>query len=270
MAKKTSTGADAYSSIIRHIFESRFRPGMTEVDFAREDIIRVAERLGVRLPKNVGDVIYSFRYRRPLPEAIQATAGPGQVWIIRTPRKAEYRFALVADRPFAPNPDLVVIKVPDATPGIVARYAFGDEQALLARVRYNRLVDIFTGVTCYSLQNHLRTTLDEGVQIETDEVYVGVDKQGDHHVFPVQAKAGNDRLHLVQIEQDMSACRRKFPQLRCRPIGVQFMDEDVIALLEFAETDKGVGIAAERHYKLVPPEEMTDADLETYRKGPTV
>ena len=46
------------------------------------------------------------------------------------------------------------IKIPDATPGIVQKYALADEQALLAKLRYNRLLDIFTGVTCYSLQNH--------------------------------------------------------------------------------------------------------------------
>jgi hypothetical protein len=50
-------------------------------------------------------------------------------------------------------------KVPDSTPGVVAKYALSAEQALLAKVRYNRLVDIFTGVACSSLQNHLRTTL---------------------------------------------------------------------------------------------------------------
>jgi len=38
-------------------------------------------------------------------------------------------------------------------------YALGDEQALLAKLRYNRLLDIFTGVVCYSLQNHLRTNV---------------------------------------------------------------------------------------------------------------
>ncbi len=50
-------------------------------------------------------------------------------------------------------------KIPDSTPGIVMMYALSDEQALLARLRYNRLIDIFTAVTCYSLQNHLRTAV---------------------------------------------------------------------------------------------------------------
>lgn len=93
---------------------------------------------------------------------------------------------------------MVTIKVPDATPGIIAKYALNDEQALLAKVRYNRLLDIFTGVTCYSLQNHLRTTVPNMGQIETDELYVGVDKRGVHYVLPVQAKGGKDKLGIVQ------------------------------------------------------------------------
>ena len=46
---------------------------------------------------------------------------------------------------------------PDSTPGVIS-YALSDEQSLLATVRYNRLIDVFTGLTCYSLQNHLRTS----------------------------------------------------------------------------------------------------------------
>ena len=67
---------------------------------------------------------------------------------------------------------LVETKIPDATPGVISRYAINDEQGLLAKLRYNRLIDIFTGLTCYSLQNHLRTTVPELGQVETDEIYL--------------------------------------------------------------------------------------------------
>lgn len=65
---------------------------------------------------------------------------------------------------------LAETKIPDSTPGIIAKYALNDEQALLAKVRYNRLIDIFTGVACYSLQSHLRTTVPKIGQVETDEI----------------------------------------------------------------------------------------------------
>src|SRR5712692_8146765 len=80
------------------------------------------------------------------------------------------------------NRNMSVTKVPDSTPGVIAKYALSDEQALLAKVRYNRLVDIFTGVACYSLQDHLRTTAAGMGQVETDEIYVGVDKKGAHYI----------------------------------------------------------------------------------------
>ena len=103
-------------------------------------------------------------------------------------------------------------------------------------------------------------------QVETDEIYVGVDKKGAHYVFPVQAKAGSNRLSIVQIEQDFAVCARKVPSLICRPVAAQFLQDDVIALFEFEQADQGVVIVSEKHYKLVPPEEVTDADLDTYRQ----
>jgi len=51
---------------------------------------------------------------------------------------------------------MAATKIPDSTPELVGAYALDDEQALLAIVRYNRLIDIFLSLTTYSLQNHLR------------------------------------------------------------------------------------------------------------------
>ena len=255
-----------YSLIIERIFSSKFKPGVREFDFEREDIVKFARKLKIDLPKNLGDLVYSFRYRAALPESIQSKAGEGETWIIRAAGRGRYRFALVPDRPLLPNESLTTTKVPDSTPGLVEKYALSDEQALLAKVRYNRLLDIFTGVACYSLQNHLRTTVPDMGQVETDEIYVGVDRKGTHYAFPVQAKGGPDKLSIVQIEQDIAVCAHKFPALVCRPIGAQFMRDNEIALFEFEDGEHGVGIASEKHYKLVPPEEVTEADLESYRK----
>jgi hypothetical protein len=239
---------------------------MDEVEFEREDIVRFGRRLKVALPKNLGDLVYSFRYRAALPDSISATAPKGQAWIIRSAGRSRYKFVLIRDRPITPNKSLAKIKVPDATPGLIAKYALSDEQALLAKVRYNRLLDIFTGVACYSLQNHLRTTAPGIGQVETDEIYIGVDKAGVHSAFPIQAKGGTDRLSAVQIEQDIAVCGSKFPALVCRPVAAQFIDRDTIALFELVEDEDGIAISVERHYQLVPPEEVTDEDLRAYRE----
>jgi hypothetical protein len=257
--------ATRYSAIIESVFFSRYQNGMREVPFEREEIEKVALRLRVKPPKNLGDLVYSFRYRAMLPATITSLASEQEIWIIRPAGRGKYTFNLVKNTPIVPNEHMAVTKVPDATPGIVAKYALDDEQALLAKVRYNRLVDIFTGVTCYSLQNHLRTAVPELGQVETDELYIGVDKKGAHYVFPIQAKGGKGKLNIVQIEQDFAVCATKFPLLVCRPIAAQFLEEGAIALFEFESGENGVTISSEKHYKLVAPKDVTDADLATYR-----
>ena len=235
------------------------------MEFARDDISRAARELGTSLPKNLGDLIYSFRYRTTLPESVRETAGIGKTWIIRGVGPAKYAFVLVPEVSLAPNPNLAETKVPDGTPGVVAKYALSDEQALLALVRYNRLIDIFLGIACYSLQNHLRTAVPTIGQVEIDELYVGLNKKGVHYVIPVQAKAGNDRLSIIQIEQDMAVCNQKFPSLVSRPVGAQFMPDNVIALFEFEQARALVAVSSEKHYRLVPPDEISDEDLRLYQ-----
>lgn len=189
-------------------------------------------------------------------------------WIIRGAGRGRYRFAL-SDRPeIIPNSMMAETKVPDSTPGVIEMYALDDEQSLLAKLRYNRLIDVFTGVSCYSLQSHLRTTVQDLGQVETDEIYIGVDRRGAHYVFPVQAKGGKDRLSIVQIEQDFGLCEAKFPSLICRPIAAQFMGDNLIALFDFVKNEEGVKVASERHYRLVPPSELSEEELKAYQLGP--
>jgi hypothetical protein len=160
---------------------------------------------------------------------------------------------------------LVETKIPDATPGVIAMYSMYDEQALLAKLRYNRLLDIFTGLVCYSLQNHLRTTIPDGSQIETDEIYIGIDKRGVHYILPVQAKGSRDKVGIVQLEQDFAMCAAKFPHLLCRSIVAQLMDENLIALFEVERTHEEIKVAAEKHYRLVKPDVLSQEELDSYR-----
>jgi hypothetical protein len=260
--------ANRYSKLIEAIFFAHYRKGTTDFTFQREEIERHAAELKIRLPKNLGDLIYSFRYRVELPEKVQACAPADKEWAIEAAGKSKYRFVATAFRTIRPNRMLPVIKVPDATPGIIAMYSLNDEQALLARLRYNRLIDVFTRVTCYSLQSHLRTFVKGAGQVESDEVYVGVDRRGAQFVFPVQAKGGKDKLSAVQIRQDMALCAEKFPSLICRPIGAQFMGDDVISLFEFQQTPDGLNMIAESHYRLVPPDQVSPEELKGYGQAP--
>lgn len=105
---------------------------------------------------------------------------------------------------------MLPIKVPNATPEILLANAFDDEQALLAKVRYNRLIDLFLGITAHSLQNHLRTTVKGIGQIEIAELYVGLDRRGRQFIVPVQAYVDQKHYTLVPASEITSEDLRRY------------------------------------------------------------
>lgn len=257
-----------YEKLIETIFLKQYKAGLNEIAFEREELVSTATKLGIKLPKNLGDIIYSFRYRAMLPDAISKTAPDGFEWIIRPIGKSKYLFSL-SDMPrIVPSKIFTETKIPDATPGIINTYSINDEQGLLAKIRYNRLIDIFLGITCYSLQNHLRTSVPGMGQIETDELYIGLDKKGAHYILPVQAKGCSDQLGIVQIEQDFAMCQKKFSHLICVPIAAQLIDPSLIALFSFEISGKGISINSERHYRLVESSDLSVDEIKQYNNRP--
>ena len=255
-----------YQAVIEKVFFDHFAEGTTEFGFRREELEDAIADLGVERVKNLGDITYSFRHRYPLPDSILETQPEGHEWIIEGAGRGRYRFRLVttASR-IVPRDDLVVIDIPDATPEVIRAHKLDDEQALLAMVRYNRLIDTFLGITAYSLQNHLRTTVKGVGQIEIDELYIGIDKLGCHYVIPVQAKGEKDQIGIVQPTQDIRFAEQKFPGMRCRAIAAQFLRDEVVALFELTLQGGEIRVVEERHYRLVPADQLDATAIRGYR-----
>jgi hypothetical protein len=260
-----SSGQGAYRQIIERVFTSNHTAGASRVTFGRAEIEKAAKSLGLARPKNLGDVVYSFRFRAELPDAIVSTAPTGKQWVIVGEGDAQYSFTLFSGARITPRDDLEAIKIPASTPEIVMQYARGEEQALLAVLRYNRLIDLFLGVTAYSLQSHLRTKVESIGQMEIDEVYVGISKDGAQYIIPVQAKGGKDKQGVSQVLQDAEFCRRCFPALVPRLVAAQFVGRDRVAMLELVVSPTAVKVRNERHYTLVPASQISDAELRSYR-----
>jgi hypothetical protein len=255
-----------YDKVIERVFSTNHADGAVKVSFNRDELAQACDELGIARIKNLGDIPYSYRFRKELPNSIKEKCQANSEWIIIGTGIGTYEFRLASPGKIEPTTNRQRIKVPDATPEIVKRYAPGtDEQALLTKVRYNRLVDLFTGLTCYSIQNHLRTTIQNVGQIEIDEVYLGINKKGAHFVIPCQAKSPGDRFGIVQVMQDIEFCRARYPNAICKPIALQFLSENDVAILELAVEDSGdifhLSVADERHYKLVSRDGITDEEI---------
>jgi hypothetical protein len=260
-----------YEQIIEWIFQRNYQPGAAVVQFNRDELAEASAALDFARIKNLGDIPYSFRFRRELPASIQATAPAEAEWIIVGAGIGSYAFRLASPGKIQASLHYYPIAIPDATPEIVRHYAPGsDEQALLTRARYNRLIDIFTGLTCYSVQNHLRTTVKDIGQMEIDEIYVGLNKRGAHFVMPCQAKSPGDKFGIVQVMQDIALCQERYPMAICRPIALQFTGQDQVALIELAVREQDdllmLNIVDEKHYQLIPRAEISNSALSTLKE----
>jgi hypothetical protein len=250
-----------YDQIMVQIFKDHYRADRREIVFGREDLTKASKKLGIAAPKNLGDIVYSYRYRKDLPEEIRAVSKGEEGWILVPRGTARYALVMHPKGGLIEAPEcMYAIKIPDATPEIIEENRLSDEQAILARVRYNRLVDLFTGMTAYPLQSHYRTSLQSIGQIEVDEIYIGVDKQGRQYYIPVEAKAGKDRLSVVQIGQDILCGQERFPSLICKPLAAFEMEDASLMLFEFVAEDRWEKIEylEARRYELVPAEEVPE------------
>ena len=67
MPKQPSGETNRYKILIERIFFDHWKKGETEFEFARDEIKEKAGELKIELPDNVGDIVYSFRYRTRSP-----------------------------------------------------------------------------------------------------------------------------------------------------------------------------------------------------------
>ncbi len=153
-----------------------------------------------------------------------------------------------------PDENRYVIRVPNATPSLVERYAFDSKASVLAKVRFNRLIDMFFSVTAFSIGSRVDSTMPEGTQFQTDEVYLAVTGTGQEFVVPVQACGRGKHLSLDRTREMFRFCRLSFPELTPRPVGItvrQVNSAEVIAIIELVEEVGEIKVFNEKHYRLV-------------------
>lgn len=239
-----------YDRLILEVFRRHGGESRSEFEFTRDEMQGILSEWGETV-RNLGDVPYTYRGgRRALPDEVSTTGN----WVIEGRGRGVYAFRKL-DRPaYVEFPaDLQAIPILDATPDIILKYGGRDEQGLLARVRYNRLIDTFLSITAYHLQGHLRAFVANAGQVEIDDLYLGVDTEGTQYVVPVEAKTAAEPLGVVQVVSLISFGRQNYPDLVLRPVVVKQWDDGSIFLAEFNDrTDSAeIAVVVYKRYRLV-------------------
>ncbi|MHC4644824.1 MAG: endonuclease [Planctomycetota bacterium] len=242
-----------YEKIIAALFKKKRRGSSKpdRIDFTKDELVETARNLGMQL-RNPPDVVYTFRTRRILPAPILRTGN----WILMPKGKGKFSFVRTTRASFVEIQEgLAHIEILNALPEIVEKYTTKDEQGLLSTIRYNRLIDIFTSITCFHLQSHIRTTITGEGQIEIDDLYVGVDEDAREYVLPTEAKSPDerDKLGWFQIANLVKFAAQCFPNLKCRPIAAKPAGQNLVCLMEFDDNvdHETIAIKNIKVYKLI-------------------
>ncbi len=239
-----------YDRLIAEIFRRHDGAHQNEFEFERDEMADILREWDLKV-KNLADVLYSYRGgRRYLPDDITATGN----WVIEGRGKGRYAFRRLARSPYITMPvDLRTIDILDATPDIILKYGGSDEQGLLTRIRYNRLIDTFLGVTAYHVQGHIRAFMRDTGQVEIDDLYLGVDTNGKQYVIPVEAKTADEPLGIIQVAWLNEYGHRILPELVLRSVAVKAADDGSTFFLEFnnAVDSEQVKVVDFRRYRLV-------------------
>lgn len=250
-----------YDQVILEMFRRVHKPGANRLPFTKDQLVQVCQELTIII-NNVPDIPYHYRTgRSDLPDEILDTGN----WVIEGAGKGKYTFVRLKRFPYIHIPDdLYVTEIPEATPDIVLKYGGVDEQAVLTRIRYNRLVDIFLSLTAYHLQGHVRSSIQDIGQVEVDDLYVGVDTDGRWYVIPIEAKSvgPKERLGIIQVRQMILFAKQYYGDLILRPVGIKPLDDGSYVFLEFDDKAELEAISVKRYarYKLVRDDKQNKSE----------
>lgn len=226
-----------YQDTIVRVFNNKLEEGFDtdeEIPFDRTDLQRAMNELDITV-RNVPDIPYAYRSRRRLPDSIErhgynavilddSQDGADAVYaftkreqLVHVPEKADETFTTTAE-------DL---------PDPVRDYIGKDEQGVLTQVRYVGLLEDFTGLDAYHLQSHMRMRVSNR-EAELDDLYIGVDEDGNHHAIAVEAKGVDETLNKNQLIRNTRGIEQKpeYPD-SVETLAVKLDDDGYFYLFEF-------------------------------------
>jgi len=249
---KEDRSLSLYDEVLLEVFLRHYKKGATYLKFKKDELANICAKHGI-VVRNIPDIIYTYRARRLLPEQILSTGH----WAIEPAGRGTYGFRLLSNPPHFEIlfKDYAPVDIYNAIPEVVEGLLRQDEQSLLTRVLYNRLIDIFSGLTCFHIQNHYRSFVAGMGEVELDALYVGVDKTGSLFIIPIEAKSQKESEFIgrIQVSQMAKLVRQDFHDLKRRILAVKALPDETITVVEFDDMEEpdDFGIVSVCRFRLV-------------------
>src|SRR5258705_3960581 len=83
-----------YDAVVSELSRRNYNSKSNSFAFERSELLDIIQTLKLVSIKNLGDVLYTYRFRREFPLSIRKTAAPGLEWAIKLAGRGRYKFRL--------------------------------------------------------------------------------------------------------------------------------------------------------------------------------
>lgn len=225
-----------YAEVMIETFEIRLENGATKdgpIRFTSEDLRTAVGNTDHDFAR-LSDVIYYYNNRNSLPDEIQKHGYKHVISIGGEGGDGVYVFTKVPQHiDNTDEYDESILIEEEALAPPLREYVSGDEQGSLTQVRQANIMDELSGLTCYHLQSHFRTEI-KNQKMEADELYIGVDGEGNHTAIILEAKGTHEELNRSQLIRNTVGLRNSpdFPD-RVITMGLKVDKEGIFYVSNF-------------------------------------
>lgn len=190
-----------YAELMIETFEMKLEDGATTdgpIRFTSNDLRTAIGNIDHDFTR-LSDAVYYYNNRSSLPDELQEHGYKHVISIGGEGQDGVYVFTKVPQHiDNTEEYDETILIEEEALPAPIREYVSGDEQGSLTQVRQANVIDQITGLTCYHLQSHFRTEI-ENQKMEADELYIGVNEDGEHTAIILEAKGTDEELNRSQL-----------------------------------------------------------------------
>ena len=148
----------------------------------------------------------------------------------------------------------------DNTPTVVGQLARDERELLLARLRFNRLLDNFLGISTFPVHLLFDSPFYDSIGPEVEELHFGIAPFGDKCMVIVLSERWNGSPAISKLRASSEVPFKYSHNMRVHFILAHQTGGNCLALIELDLSSQRSKVKAEKHYEFIKPDELNAHD----------
>ena len=235
MVKLVGTNKEAKAKFfVDYLMKNNFINSLTPISFERTDILEICAKEFGKAPKNLGDIIYSLRYRLDYLSTYDYLLEKDYTWTLLSTGIGKYELSPLKKLriPSLESEDIIYIK--DNTPKHIHELRPLNDQSLLMKIIQNDILNEFLQDDLVFLQAHHKVNLQNWGQAEIDGILAS---NYSPHLYLVEVKGYTEVIAWPQMIQLKMYAQQNHSDTPFTPLFIQSHKDWSFSVVQFDYTN---------------------------------